>query len=364
MIIAHVIDSLGIGGAEVIVAMLCRAHAAAGHRVEVHCLTDAGPLAKELAQEGVPVRVHASGSARRSVWNLFRALRLSRPDVVHCHNKTATIRAAAAARLTGARAIVSTRHGMGPVPFRLRTELKFWITAAILCDKVVAVCDAARRNLTAGAPPVAHKVVTIRNGAHRPVVDVQDLPARSGFTLVSVGRLVPAKSFDTLLRAVAIARLAVPDLGLWIVGDGDEGPALRQLCEELGLSSAVRFCGERRDVGNWLHAADVFVLSSKSEGLPISMLEAMAAGLPAIVTEVGGLPELMALSGAGRTVPAGSVERLARAIVEFAHRRHEFEALGDRASCCYRAHFTPERMAGEYLSLYRACVRGGAAAWP
>src|SRR5262245_33638178 len=222
MVIAHVIDSLEIGGAETVVATLCRAHRAAGHRVEVHCLTNAGPLATELEQEGVPVHLHASGSARRSAWKLFRAFRQSRPDVVHCHNKTATIRAAAAARLTGARAIVSTRHGMGPAPFRLRTELKFWITAAVLCDRVVAVCDAARCNLTAGAPPVAHKVVTIRNGAHPPRLGVQDLPARSGFTLVSVGRLSRAKSFDTLLRAVALARLAVPDLGLWIVGDGDE----------------------------------------------------------------------------------------------------------------------------------------------
>ena len=360
MVIAHVIDSLEVGGAETVVAALCRSHAAAGHRVEVHCLTTTGPLAAELQQAGVPVYGHASGSARESAWKLFRAFRLSRPDIVHCHNKTATIRAAAAARFSGARAIVTTRHGMGPVPFRLRTELKFWITAAVLCDRVVAVCDAARRNLATGAPPVAHKVVTIRNGAHPPCVSGEDVAPKPGFALVSVGRLVRSKDFDTLLRAVAVARAAVPDLGLWIVGDGAEGPALRQLCAELDLASAVRFCGERRDVGNWLRAADVFVLSSTSEGLPISMLEAMAAGLPAIVTEVGALPELVALSGAGSTVPVRSVERLARAIVEFSNGRHELAALGQRALRCYRAHFTPDRMAGDYLTLYRACLRGGA----
>jgi glycosyltransferase involved in cell wall biosynthesis len=354
MVIAHVIDSLEVGGAETVVTALCRSHAAAGHRVEVHCLMTAGPPAAELEQEGVPVHVHASASARRSAWKLFRAFRRSRPDIVHCHNKTATIRAAAAARLTGARAIVSTRHGMGPVPFRLRTELKFWITAAVLCDRVVAVCDAARRNLTTGAPPVAHKVVTIRNGAHPPSVVGEEMIEKPGFTLVSVGRLVRAKDFGTLLRAVAVARTAVPDLGLWIVGGGEEGPALRQRCAELDLGSVVRFCGERRDVGNWLRAADVFVLSSTSEGLPISMLEAMAAGLPAIVTEVGALPELVELSGAGRIVPVRNVDCLARAIVEFANRRDELAALGVRASSCYRAHFTPDRMASEYLSLYRA----------
>jgi glycosyltransferase involved in cell wall biosynthesis len=361
MVIAHVIDSLEVGGAETVVAALCRSHAAAGHRVEVHCLMAAGRLAVELEQEGVPVYVHASGSARSSAWKLLQAFRRSRPDVVHCHNKTATIRAAAAARLTGARAIVSTRHGMAPLPFRLRNELKFWITAAVLCDRVVAVCETARRNMTTGARPVAHKVVTIRNGAYPPLVGGAQVVAQPGFTLISVGRLACAKNFDTLLRAVAVARAAVPDLGLWIIGDGEEGPALRQLCAELNLASAVRFCGERRDVGNWLRAADVFVLSSISEGLPISVLEAMAAGLPAIVTEVGGLPELVALSGGGTTVPVRNVDCLARAIIEFANRRHELAAVGERALRCYRAHFTPERMAGEYLTLYRACLRGGAA---
>jgi glycosyltransferase involved in cell wall biosynthesis len=362
MVIAHVIDSLEVGGAETVVAALCRSHAAAGHRVEVHCLMTAGPLAAELEQEGVPVYVHAtSGSPRRLAWKLFRAFRRSRPDVVHCHNKTATISAAAAARLTGARAIVSTRHGMAS-PFRLRYELKFWITVAVLCDRVVAVCDTARRNMTTGARPVAHKVVTIRNGAYPPRVGGEQTVATRGFTLVSVGRLVRAKNFDMLIRAVAVARVAVPDLDLWIVGGGAEGPVLRELCAELNLASVVRFWGERRDVGSWLRAADVFVLSSTSEGLPISVLEAMAAGLPAIVTDVGGLPELVALSGAGTTVPVHDVDSLARAIVDYANRRHELAALGERASDCYRAYFTPDRMAGEYLALYRACLHGGAGA--
>jgi glycosyltransferase involved in cell wall biosynthesis len=362
MVIAHVIDSLEVGGAEAVVAALCRLHISAGHHAEVHCLAAAGRLAAELEEEGIPVYVHGLPTAPTSRWRLSRTLLRSRPDVVHCHNKNATIRAAAAARLAGARAIVSTRHGLGPMPFRLRTELKFWVTAAIHCSRVVAVCEAARRNLTAGAPTVAHKVVTIRNGAPPPRMTEDQIPAKSGFTLVSVGRLVRAKNFETLLRAVAVARAAVPDLGLWIVGDGEEGPELRRLCAELDLASTVRFCGQRRDVGNWLRAADVFALSSVSEGLPMSMLEAMAVGLPAIVTDVGALPELIALSGAGKTVPVRGVDRFASAIVELANRRHELAALGKRAATCYRAHFTPERMAREYLDLYRACLRGEAAA--
>src|SRR5262245_12597391 len=220
MVIAHVIDSLEIGGAEMVVTALCRSQAAAGHRVEVHCLFNGGPLAAELAREGVPVYVHASGGALSSAWTLSRAFQRSRPDIVHCHNKAATNRAAAAARLTGARAIISTRHGVGPSPFRLRTELGFWMTAAVLCDRVVTVCDAARHNMAAAARLVAHKVVTIPNGAHPPRDGGEPIAATRGFTLVSVGRLTRVKGFDTLLRAAAVARAAVPDLNVWIVGDG------------------------------------------------------------------------------------------------------------------------------------------------
>src|SRR5262249_31642867 len=161
----------------------------------------------------------------RAALKLYKAFRQSRPDVVHSHNKSATIRAAAPARLTGARAVVSTRHGMTPLPFRLRKELKFWITAAALCDRVVAVCETARRNMTGGARRVGQKRVATRNGAYPPVIDGRQKIAKRGFTLVYVGRLAPAKGLDTLLRAVAVARAAVPDLALWMIGAGDEGPA-------------------------------------------------------------------------------------------------------------------------------------------
>ncbi len=367
MVIAHVIDSLEVGGAEAVVTALCRLHAAAGHRVEVHCLTTAGPLAAELEQEGVPVHMHAPGErggdrpgscfglsgdpARTSSTVTTRPPPFARPR---------------RARLTGARAIVSTRHGMGPVPFRLRPELKFWITAAVFCDRVVAVCDAARRNMTAGAGPVAHKVVTIRNGADPPRCRAERRGPPSRVHARQRGPARPRRKISPRCSARWPWRARqCPISACGSLAAASEGPALRQLCAELDLDSAVRFCGERRDVGNWLHAADVFVLSSTSEGLPISMLEAMAAGLPAIVTEVGALPELVALSGAGTTVPVRSVDRLARAIVEFANRRHELAALGERASRCYRAHFTPDRMARDYLRLPRLSARGAAAkTWP
>lgn len=354
MLIAHVIDSLEMGGAEAVVAALSRLQMHAGHAVEVHCLMTGGALASSLESEGIRIVIHGVGTGSGLAWQLYRAFRRSRPAVVHCHNKTATVHAAAAARLAGAR-VVSTRHGMAAPPYRLRRELKFWVSAAIFCDRVVAVCDAARRNMVAGAGRVARNVVTIRNGAY-PCAPAQARIFKRGFTLVTVGRLVPAKNYGTLLQAVAIARRRVPDLALWIVGDGDDGSALKQFAADLDLGAVVRFVGARDDVGHWLQAADVFVLSSISEGLPISVLEAMAAGLPSIVTDVGGMPEVLELSGAGTAVPARDAAKMAAAIVDLAERRDELEELGRRAARCYQRYFTPERMASEYFALYEACL--------
>lgn len=358
MVIAHVIDSMEVGGAEAVVQALCRLQRAAGHSPSVHCLHHLGSFGEELAAEGIPVHVHGPARGPQIMRRLFAAFRAERPEVVHCHNKSATVHAAVVARLAGARVLVSTRHGMAAPPYSFRKEFKFWMISAMFCDRVVAVCETARHNMMAGARQVAHKVTTIRNGAYPPRVDEAAVSQPSGFVLVTVGRLAPVKNYSALLRAVALARQQVPDLTLRFVGDGPERQALVRLTAELGLERVVEFCGTRSDVGTFLHGSDVFVLSSLSEGLPISILEAMAAGLPAIATEVGGMPEVVGLSKAGKTVPPGNVEALANAIVEFARQRSSLAELGQRARDCYRSHFTPEHMSDQYLTLYRVCLAG------
>jgi glycosyltransferase involved in cell wall biosynthesis len=368
MRIAHVIDSLEVGGAEAVVAALCRLQLRAGHSPEVHCLQAGGLLAGRLAAEGVPVHIHGPGMPWILIWRLWHAFRRSKPDVVHCHNKAATVHAAAVARLAGVRGILTTRHGLAAPPYRFRKDFKFWVMVAMFCDRVVAVCDIAHRNMAAGARAAAHKIVTIRNGAY-PAPGIQSLGnslgdclgespglRKEGFTLITVGRMVAAKNYGTLLESVALARREIADLVLWMVGDGEHASSLKKLARDLGIEGAVRFLGERSDVGDCLSHADVFVLSSVSEGLPISILEAMAAGLPSIVTDIGGMPEVIGLSEAGKVVPPGDAGKLAAAIVEFARARNELPDLGRRARSCYREHFTPERMTENYLALYRSCA--------
>lgn len=351
--IAHVNYSLQIGGAEVLIAQLCRLYRQRGHSVEVHALQHGGIIGDRLSQEGFPVFVHGPGSRWHATWSLIRAFRRSRPDVVHCHNAMVTSWVVPAARWAGVPVIVSTRHGLVAPPFRLWRELQFacasrWVKA------VVGVCQATTSNLALAPLAARDRLITIYNGASpapEPATPL-DLPKR-GFTLVYVGRLAAPKDFPTLLKALSQVRAIRKDVFLWMVGDGDLRPSIEVLCAELGLSDVVTLWGERADAGAFFTAADVCVLSSTSEGLPISLLEAMAAGRPVVAAAPGAVPEILEGGRCGFAVPIGSVAGIANAVLRLAGDPGLCAALGEASRVHYLQHFTAERMADRYLELYR-----------
>ncbi len=300
----------------------------------------------------------SSSTAPRSLVDRMRSLhaafKRSTPDVLHCHNATAAIIAAFPARLAGVRTVIATRHGLVNPPYQIRRELKFAL-ASRWCDWVVGVCEGTRTNLLAAPFAARHKIIRIYNGA--PAAKLGTVPrAKTGFTLLYVGRLAPPKDHATLLRAVALARAQNPDVQLWIVGDGPLRENLHRLSTDLGLIECVTFFGEQADVSPFLAAADLFVMSSHSEGLPVSLLEAMSAGLPAVVTDIGGMGEIARLSGAAVMVPPSNPHALAEVICESAGKRGELAQMGENARRCYEQNFTPERMLNDYMSLYNRAL--------
>jgi len=349
MKIVHVADTMEVGGAEMIVTQLCRWQRERGHDPSVHCLYRLGPLGEDLRREGFEVVLHDPGHGGRAR-SFYRETRRRKPDIVHCHNATATIISAIPARTAGAKVVVSTRHGVVSPPYSLRRELKFSL-ASRWCDWIVAVCEQAARNL-AGAPFAARgKIVRIYNAVTPPTSAVSPKP-KHGFTLLHVARLNSAKDQPTLLRAFALAKAQVSDLQLWMVGGGELHSSMVRLAREIGVKDDVTFFGEQADVASFLTSADLFVLSSISEGVPISLLEALASGLPAVVTEVGGMGEIARLSKATVTVPPSNPEALAAAIVKVATERGDLPALGNLARQTYLLNFTLDRMASEYIALY------------
>jgi L-malate glycosyltransferase len=352
--IAHVGDSMEMGGAEKLTATLCRLQRDRGHTASVHCLYGLGVLGEELQAEGFDVILHHPSSFLHLVRSLYRSFRRSRPDVVHCHNATAAIMAALPARLAGVKTVIATRHGLVKPPYQIRRELKFAL-ASRWCDWIVGVCEGTQTNLLAAPFAARDKIIHIYNGAVP--ADTRAVPQpKKGFTLLHVGRLAPLKDHATLLQALALTRARHPDVQLWIVGDGPLQASLRTLTDALELNECVTFFGERADVSPFLLAADLFVNSSVTEGLPVSLLEAMSVGLPAVVTDVGGMGEIARLSGAVTLVPSSDPEGMAEALCDAIKSKQKLSTMRNLASRCYQRYFRPERMLDDYMSLYNRCA--------
>jgi glycosyltransferase involved in cell wall biosynthesis len=170
------------------------------------------------------------------------------------------------------------------------------------------------------------------------------------------------KNHALLLNAFHAALSSLPGLRLWMVGDGSERQALERQAAELGIDAQVRFWGQQLDVAPFFSAADAFIMSSRSEGLPISLLQAFSLGVPAIVTDVGGMAEVVRLAKAGLTTPAENATQMTAAIVRLASSDAEREQFSRNAEAAYRARFTFEAMTDAYMDLYRNTTRSGRSA--
>jgi glycosyltransferase involved in cell wall biosynthesis len=357
MKIAHIVDSMEVGGAETLVSQMCRLQREQGHDPCVYAVATLGPLGERMRAEGFAVQANVGRHLQDAARNFFHLFKESHPDVVHLHNPTPTVYAAMVARMAGVPSIVSTRHSLVAPPRRLAEELKYAF-AATCCDWIVGICDATTNNLKSLHSVPARKIVRIYNGAV-PLkrVALEQYPPKSGFTLVYVGRFESVKNHALLLNAFRAALQSMPDLRLWMVGDGSERKTMDRLATELGIAAQVTFWGQQLNVAPFFSAADAFIMSSKSEGLPMSLLQAFSLGLPAIVTDVGGMAEVVRLAKAGFTVSATDAAEMALAILRLAGSETERKQFSQNAESTFYARFTLQTMVNAYMDLYRNTPR-------
>lgn len=372
MKIVHVVYSLEMGGAEVLVAQLCRIQRANGHDVSICSYSRLGPIGEALVQEGFTVYVPGEAHPTRTMLRYLRHFRRLRPDVVHMHNPAPTLQAALPARIAGARSVVSTRHSLVAPPHDRNEEIKFNLIARAACHWVVGICDITCQNLRSTPLAPATRIRRVYNGVtpveRSPAESLQHLrnddahlqpwPASIPFTFLFVGRLAAIKDLGTLLRGFAIAVQRRPSLSLWIVGDGLVRSELEALAAELGISGQVRFWGQRMDTAQFFSAADCFVMSSVSEGLPMSLLQAMSLGVPSVTTDVGGMAEVVGLAQSGLLAPVGQPEPYAEALLKIASDGPLRSQFSRNALAAYGQYFTLEQMDAAYMDLYRSPTGG------
>jgi glycosyltransferase involved in cell wall biosynthesis len=312
-----------------------------------------------MLSDGFDVRLASVGRLPGAAGKFYRILKELRPDVVHLHNPTPTNFASLAANAAQVPCVVSTRHSLVGKPRRRVTEWKYAFSARF-CDWIVGICDATVMNLKEAHPSQSRKMVRIYNGI-LPIVRAprERWPAREGFTLVYVGRLAPVKNLGFLIEAFCGALRTDGNLHLWLVGDGCERQVLEELGRASGVASKMTFWGEQIDPAPFFSAADAFIMSSTSEGLPISLLQAFSIGLPAIVTDVGGMAEAVRLTKAGLTVSKADPASMSEAILRLAGNAQERELCGESALAGFEANFTLGAALSAYAELYAAPRRAG-----
>ena len=283
---------------------------------------------------------------------ILSALKETKPDLVHCHSSKAGVLGRLAAHRLGINCVF-TAHGwafaegtswmrklVAIIPERL---LAHWT------NRIITVSDTDRLLALRYHVGTPEKLVTIHNGISdtAPVDRLQtgNIPV----TLIMVARFAPPKNFGQLLEAVAGIN---QEFRLQLVGDGPMLADMKQKADVLGLTDRVEFLGSRNDVDTLLSAADIYILISDWEGLPISIIEALRAGLPVVASNVGGIREMVCHEKNGLLVDRGSVDSIASSLRTLIIDKHLRLSMGKNGRLTYETRFSATRMLNSMQNMY------------
>lgn len=343
--VCHVSLSLETGGLERLISDL--AHHADRKRFDYRflALKTLGRFGDEIAQLGYPVdRCPSTNSLSRMIW-LRRYFQRFSCDLVHTHNTFPAIHGTLGARLAGVPIVINTRHGQR-LGHGWKTRLQFRLAARWI-DRIVAVSQDAA-NLTKQIDGIPEpKVAQIWNGIRLDAFSFTE--GNHSPTAIAIGRLAPEKDLVTLIRGVHLAQQSMPELKLCIVGKGQEEPRLRELVHSLD-AHGIEFLGEQSDVASCLRQAGFLVSTSLSEGISLTLLEALAVGLPVIATNVGGNPEIV--TDPQCLIPPGQPQAVAEAIQRLWSRREEWSLMAQLNRLHIEQHFDAREMTRKYEALY------------
>lgn len=353
--ICHVSMTLLTGGLERLLVEFAKHHNSQRFELRFVSLAELGPPADELRRMGY--QVETVDLPKRGKLAALRTLRnrlqKDRVDIVHTHNTYAHFYGTVAASWAGVKSIINSQHGRGCGP-KSKDRLLFRL-ANLKAARVVGVSEDAAALCRGEDPWAASKTKVIWNG-----IDTSRFVYRgpsTSPTAISVARLSPEKDFPTLLHGVAIVVRSVPDFKLLMIGNGAERAKLEELTKTLGIEANVEFLGERSDVPELLARAGFFVSSSKSEGISLTILEAMAVGLPVVTTRVGGNPEIVVEGQTGHLVPDQNPEALAAAMLQMLDHRDMWPVMGELGRRRVEQQFEIRTMIRQYEELYSEVLR-------
>jgi glycosyltransferase involved in cell wall biosynthesis len=364
-----VIDGLGLGGAESLLLPYAAAAPSAELEVEVCCLAPEHGWRHEmigpLRAAGVPL--HFMDMRRllepRLLPRLASIVRRTRPDIVHAHLEDAITLAPPAARLHGVPTVGTFHHNTRSLPRREATRERLAVEVGARAARTIFVSRASmdvwaarygrRRNWT-----VVHNGVQVGPRVTTPLTWPPELGIPEGaLVAVLAASMRGGKGHEAAIAAWPAVRAACPEAILLLAGSGALESELRAQADALGVGHAVRFAGFRTDVPRLLAASTLALLPSEAEAFPTTLLEAAAAGRPAVATPVGGIPEIVDDGRTGRLVPPGDVAALARAVTCLLVDEGRREQLGRAARRRAEQEFSVERWVARLRRVYDEVVQ-------
>jgi len=365
--IAHLIETNGPGGAErMLVQLVTELQAAGCHNTVIAPAGGEGWLQQQLTDAGVRVEPFQLENpvSLKFARQLTALLRRHRIALAHSHEFTMAVYGAWAAWRAGI-PHVTTMHGGRYYAQRLRRRVALRAAFA-LTGRVVAVSRDLARHLCRDLWLPRSRITTVGNGVRPDAAQPSSLRAELGLgpedrLVLAVGNLYPVKGHRHAIEALALLHRdrGAERLHCAIAGRGGLADALRAQAAQLGVADRLHLLGLRSDIAAVLAAADVFILPSLSEGLPVALLEAMFAGCAIVASDVGDVRAALDDGRAGVLVPAGDARALARAIEGLLEAPGRARELGTRARRRAREQYDVTRMVARYVTIYQELLGGG-----
>jgi len=361
--ILHVLLSMTMGGAETLVYNMVRHSSFAGNKPVVCCLKSVGDLGEKLKSEGFTLYNHSSGEGTDlSLIGWIRdIISTEKIDVVHAHQYPAFFYAVPAAFLAGRTKIVYTEHG------RLYPDLRHWKRClvnpllAAATDHLVSISSSTAKAMADIDNLPLKRIKIINNGVDfgkmNPDIDRAEKRRELGISescriIGTAARLEEIKNIPMMLRAFKQVLAVVPDTVMIIAGDGSQTENLKVLAGELGVQDSVKFIGLRYDMPEIYRLMNVFLLTSFTEGISVTLIEAMASGVPSVVTDVGGNPEVVIDGVSGYLVQLDADAALAERVVGLLSDASLAKQMGNNARKRAVERFSFDSMMSDYFNLY------------
>ena len=371
MRILHVIDSGGLYGAEVVTLNLMEAQEKMGLLPTLLSIGDTGVGPKDIEIEakkhGLEIQIlrFRNGLNLKGSMMILNYARSLRSEIIHSHGYKANILLGIIPRRFRRMPVIATLHGWTSRRFFTKIWVYEWIDVLAMrnLDRVIAVSSAVEKNIRMRSVGI-HPIV-INNGLPRLDFEkdsfARECPeisekCKGKFKIISIGRLSPEKGFNILIQAMTRLVSQGVDASLVLVGDGSERDSLSDLVNKENLSDRVHFIGYRDKAFNLIPYFDVFVISSYSEGLPITLLEAMQAGVPVVTTSVGEIPEVLGAGQFGTLVATGDPGVLAKALEDVYTNRGGAKLRAIAARDRVLTKYSVEKMASKYFEEYQTLV--------